>query len=369
MKIRCNTQDLINGINIVQKAVSSKTTMPILKGIMLKANSNKLTLTGNDLNIGIENHVETEIETEGSIVVSSKLFGEIIRKLPDETVEIFVDENNTVHINCNYSKFELIGQATDEFPSLPEVDDSDSISINRELLKNMIRQTIFATATGDTRPILTGTLMKIEDGIISMVSLDGYRLAIRMANIVGTENKSAIIPAKTLSEVSKIISSIEDSGDININISDKHIMFNFDDIKIVSRLLEGEFIKYSQMIPKEYKSKVVVSTNQLLKSIERASLVAREGRNTSIKISISDDFMNISSNVEIGSVNEDVKINLEGDDLIIGFNPKYLSDALKVIDSEEVVLELSSSVSPCIIKPLDNENYIYLVSAVRIPKQ
>lgn len=367
MKIICSQKELNNAVHIVQKAVSTKTTLPILKGILLEAKDNKLKLVGNDLDIGIENYIETKIIKEGSIVISSRLFGDIIRKLPSSEIEIEVDDNNNVFIRCENSDFKLVGHPAMEFPELPFVEDKNTYTIGQDLFKNMIRQTIFATSQDETRPILTGSLIEISDNKISMVAIDGYRLALRKAYLNTDIDNKAVIPSKTLNEINRILSN-ESEGNIYISFTDKHILFTIDETRIISRLLEGEFINYLQIIPKEFKSNVKVSTKNLLDSIERASLLAKEGKNNLIKFSVKDDIMNVSSNVEIGSVNEQVPIELEGDDLDIGFNSKYLLEALKIIDSEELYLEFTTGVSPCIIKPTDNDNYIYLLLPVRLSK-
>ncbi|MDK2919579.1 MAG: polymerase subunit beta [Candidatus Petromonas sp.] len=367
MKIICSQKKLSNAVNIVQKAVSTKTTLPILKGILLEANENKLKLVGNDLDIGIESHIEANIINEGAIVVSSRIFGDIIRKLPDSDVEIEVDSQNNISIKCENSDFKLVGQTSIEFPELPHVQQEDTYVIGQDLFRNMIRQTAFATSQDETRPVLTGALIEIEDNNISMVAIDGYRLALRQAYLNSTTSNKAVVPGKTLNEISRILSN-ESDGNIYISFTDKHILFTIDEVRIISRLLEGEFINYEQIIPREYKSKVRVNTKELLNSIERASLLAKEGKNNLIKFSIKDELMYISSNVEIGSVKEEVNIDLEGDDLEIGFNSKYLLDALKVVDSEEINLEFTTSVSPCVMKPADNENYTYLVLPVRLSK-
>ncbi len=367
MKVICSQKDLANAVSIVQKAVSTKTTLPILKGILLEAKNNVLKLVGNDLDIGIENYFETQVIKEGSIVISSKIFTEIVRKLPDSDVEIEVDDANNVSIVCANSSFKLVGQPAVEFPELPYVKEGSTYLIDKELLRNMIRQTIFATSQDETRPVLTGALIEIVDNELSMVAIDGYRLALRKAYIDTDINNRAVIPSKTLSEVNRILGN-ESKGNINISFTDKHILFSIDETRIISRLLEGEFINYKQIIPNENKSKVKVNTKELLDSIERASLLAKEGKNNLIKFSIKDECMSISSNVEIGSANEEVRIELEGNDVDIGFNSKYLIEALKVIDSEEIYAEFTTSVSPCIIKPSDNENYIYLVLPVRLSK-
>lgn len=366
MKFICSQSDLANAINTVQKAVSTKSTHPILKGILIEAQDKQIKLTGNDLNVGIECYFEAQVTEPGSIVVSSRLFGEIIRKLPDSEIRIGVDEQNQVHIECEKSKFNLVGQASAEFPELPELGNTEVCDLDCDLFKNMIRQTLFATSQDESRPILTGCLIEIENGAMTMVAIDGYRLALRNASVNPSATGRAVIPGKTLSEVGKIISSMTGEDFIRLAFTDKHILFEVGAVRIISRLLEGEFIKYGQIIPKDNKSKVIVNTNEILNSIERASLLARESKNSSIKLTVSKNSMYISSNVEAGNAVEEVEIKLEGPELEIGFNPKYLVDALKVMDSEELHMEFSTSVSPCIMKPMDQDSYTYLVLPVRM---
>ncbi|MCT4618133.1 MAG: DNA polymerase III subunit beta [Marinisporobacter sp.] len=365
MKIICNQRKLSSSINTVQKAVSSKTPMPILKGILLETCGEQLKLVGTDLEIGIENYIEAEIISSGAVVLSAKILGDIIRKLPDADIEIEVDENNNTIIRCENSEFTLIGQAAVEYPELPVVEEEDVYKLPQDLLKNMIKQTVFATSLDETRPILSGVLMELHQDAINMVALDGYRLALRKANAKNTLNQKSVIPSKTLNEINRILSE-EENTDVEIFFTDKHVLFNMNQTRVISRLLEGEFINYHQIIPKEYKSRAKVKTKHLLDSIERASLLAKEGKNNLVKFSVSDECMNITSNAEIGKVFESVSIELEGDDIDIGFNSKYFLDALKIIDSEEVYLEFTTSVSPCIVKPVDHNNYTYLILPVRL---
>ncbi|BEP27671.1 DNA polymerase III subunit beta [Helicovermis profundi] len=367
MNFSCNQTILSDSINIVQKAVSLKTTKPILKGILLKAYNNQLKLVGNNLSIGIENTIEANVKKEGSIVISSKLFGEIIRKLPNETINFSVNENNVIDITCLNTKFSIQGQSALEFPEIEEIDNTEEYEINSLIFKNMIRQTIFAISLDDSRPILTGSLIEIKNDNLSMVSIDGYRLSLKNISIDSDFVNKAVIPGKTLSEVNKILSQLNENNEkIKISITDKHIMFNIEKIKIISRLLDGEFIKYDQIIPNEFNSIVKINTSELLRSIERASLLAIESKSNTIKMIFKNSNLNISTNVEIGSVDENVDIELKGKEIEIGFNPKYLMDALKIIDSEEVIMKLTTSVSPCIIKPVDDESYTYLILPVRL---
>ncbi len=365
MKCTCNQKTLNDAIMIVQKAVSGKTTLPILKGIHLELKDSRLYLIGTDLSLGIETSIEADVEKEGVIIVSSKLIGEIVKKLPDAPVYLEVVDQQLI-INCLKSEFKLSGSNSEDFPSLPEKNGDLIMSLDKHVLKNMIRQTIFATSIDETRPILTGSLFELENNQLSLVSIDGYRLALKTTSVTNPQFYRAVIPSKTLNEVMKILSINEEIEDVKIDCSDKYMFFEIKNIKVSSRLLEGDFIKYSQIIPKDHKSVVQIKTIEFLDGLERASLLAREVKNSSIKMSIKDYVMVISSNVEVGSVREEIKINLEGPELEIGFNPKYLIDALKVIDSEMVLLEFSTSVSPCIVKPQDQINYIYLVLPVRI---
>lgn len=366
MKFSCHQRDLAEGLNSVQKAVSVKTTLPILKGILVETDGDCLRLTGNDLNLGIEARIPAVVAEQGSVVVSSRIFGEIIRKLPETRLEFTVDESHQVSIDCDHSSFNLLGQSGVEFPELPQVEDADSFELSQELLRSMIRQTIFATSQDEARPILTGVLVEAENGEMSMVAIDGYRLALRKETIDPAIRKRAVIPGKTLSELSRLMTG-ENEDTVRISMTERHILFEINEIRVVSRLLEGEFIKYGQIIPKEKKSVIVADVLELTNAIERASLMAREGKNSSIRFTIRDDQMTIRSNVEIGSVREELDIQLEGEDIEIGFNPRYMLDALKVMESEQVILEMTTPVSPCIMKPLDSATYLYLVLPVRMP--
>ncbi|SKA97435.1 DNA polymerase-3 subunit beta [Caloramator quimbayensis] len=363
MWFTCEKELLENAINTVQRATSNKTTYQILEGILIKAIDNKVVLTATDLDLGIETYIKANVNKNGAIVVNSKLFGEFIRKLPNDIIMIEVKDNN-VFIKCNKSEFVIVGNNPDEFPSLPSINENTMYEISQDLLRNMIRQTIFAIAQDETRPILTGILFEIKDGMLNFVALDGYRLALKSESIESSQNISAVIPGKTLSEISKILEPSDDI--VKITFTPNHILFTFENTKIISRLLDGEFINYRQIVPDEYKLRVKVSKNELLDSIERASLLAREGKTNLIKFEISDDKMVITSNSQIGKVYEEIEIELEGEGIKIAFNSKYFVDVLRIIDSEEIYLEFSTSVSPCVVKKCDSNNYIYLVLPVRL---
>lgn len=364
MKLRIQQRELSRCINIVQKGISSKTTLPILSGILLETKDGKLKLTGTDLEIGIKSSVDCEVIKDGSIVITSRLFGDIIRKLPDMPVDISVDENNNMHIQCGNSKFNLIGQSAIDYPQLPEIYESSYFEIPMDLLKTMIRQTIFATAQDETRPILTGALLEISKNNVSLVAIDGYRLAVKKVPVNVNEDIKVVVPAKTLNEVSKILE--DDDGEIKISYNQGNVIFNIGDTIITSRLLEGQFLNYNDIIRNEYKLKVKVNTRILQEGLERASLLAREGKNNLVKLDISDEKLIITSNSEIGDVHEEVPIKLEGNDIKIAFNSKYILEGIKAIDSEEIEMNMISNVNPCIIRPVDDNSYTYLVLPVRL---
>ena len=364
MKVIVEQKDLANCINIVQKGISAKSTLPILSGILLEVRNGKLILTGTDLEIGIESSIDCQVIEEGSIVITSRIFGDMIRKLPNLPVEIEVKEDNNVSINCGNSKFKIIGQPALEYPQLPELIDEISFNIPKDLLKNMIKQVIFATAQDETRPVLTGALLEVNNNNATLVALDGYRLAVKKISIDCPNEVKVVIPSKTLNELSKILE--DDDSDVTIMFTNSHIIFDLGDTVLLSRLIEGQFLNYKDIIRNEYKSKIKVKTKDIQQSIERASLLAREGKNNLVKLDISDDNLIISSNSEIGNIHEEVNIELEGGDIQIAFNSKYILDGIRVLECEDIEMHFVSNISPCIIKPLEDESYTYLILPVRL---
>ncbi|MGI6697823.1 MAG: DNA polymerase III subunit beta [Clostridiales bacterium] len=365
MKIVCSKDQLLEGILITQKAVPPRTTLPILQGILFDCRDHSLYIRATDLEIGIECRVEAEVVEKGWVVLDSRLLGEIVRKLPPEEVEITVNESNIAEITCANSRFRLQGQGGEEFPQLPQVDGEKSLSIPQDLFKSMIRQVVFACAVEETRPILTGALIECSRGELSMAALDGFRLAVRTARLDSlSDDITAVVPAKTLNEIQRIMKDTQD--DVKIEFTGSHVLFGLENTRVISRVLEGEFINYRQIIPDEYGTSIRLKNIDLLESCERASLLAREGRNNLIKLNIAKDILEITSNAEIGEVREELAVETEGKDLEIAFNSKYLTDALKVIEDEYVNIEFTTSVSPCIIKPEGSEAYTYLLLPVRV---
>ena len=369
MKFTCNQQVLAKALNTVSKAVSNRTTIPILKGIMIKATEEgSLILTASDLEISIKKEINADVQEPGAIVVMAKLFGDIIRKLPNEDILISCDESGTVLIKTSFSEFNVVSFPTDEFPEIGNKEEgSESITLDRDIFREMIRKTSFAASVDESKGVLTGILTEIDEEFIKMVSLDGFRLALVKENMKSASSNKFIIAAKVMNEISKIISEDEEDSDINIMLGEKREVINVGSNEIIIRRMEGEFIKYNDILPTENTTNVIVSKEMLLESIERASLLSREGKNNLIKMIIKNDLMTITSRSEEGNVKEEIIVEKTGNDLEIGFNSKFVLDVLKVIDDEQVSLNFKTGVSPCVVKPVDGDYYEYLILPVRIP--
>lgn len=366
MKFTCSQAALSKSINTVIKAVSTRTTIPILKGILVDIKKGRATLTASDLNISIETSFDVQNSTDGSTVVNAKLFGDIVRKLPNSLINIDCEkEPMKMCINCIGSDFSIVALPAEEFPIIAAKTTSNFIELNKKDFEDVIRKIVFSASIDEKKGILTGCLFNLKEYEIEAVALDGFRMAIaKKETKVGTL-KSVIIPADILTEVQKILN--EENGDmISVLFEDKKAEFLTEDTRVVARLLEGDFIKYKDILPTTYSTKITVNREDMLSSIERASLFAKEGKNNLVKLSISEDFIDIESKSEEGNVKEHIGTEKEGQDLIIGFNSKYLMDVLKVINDEEVVFEMGSSVSSCLIKPVEGSEYTYLVLPVRI---
>lgn len=364
MKFICEKQKLQEGISISSKAITGKTTMPILEGIYISAKDNQLKLIGSDMDVSIETMVDADIKEEGSIVIDSRIFGEIIRKLPNSEIIIETLENEIIQITCQKSVFNLVYMNGEDYPELPKINESLSVEVPQNILKSMIRGTSFAIAQDETRPILQGILFEVKDKKLNLVALDGYRLAIRTEFLDNDNNIEVVIPGKTLNEVSRILEDISDI--VKITFTDNHILFNLSNTKIISRLLDGKFVNYSSLLPQEYKILLDVKKQELQNCIERASLMAKDSNSNLIKLDIQEENMIITSNSQLGKVREELNINLQGGEIQIAFNSKYLLDVLKNIEDDEVKLEMTSGVSPCVIKCKNTDNSKYLVLPVRL---
>ena len=363
MKLIISKSNLLSGLQIASKAVSNKTTMSILECIMVDATKGIITLTGNDMDLGIETIIEGEIVEKGAIALDAKIFLEIVRKLPDSDVTIETDSSYKTIITCEKAKFTIIGKSGEDFSYLPIVERDDSIVVSQFTLKEVVRQTIFAISDNDNNKLMTGELFEIKDDMLRVVALDGFRVSIRKIQLRETYSpKKVVVPGKTLNEVSKILPGNADSF-VTISFTPKHIVFEFDNTTVVSRLIEGEYFKIDQMLSNDYETKVKVNKKELLSCIDRATLLVKEGDKKPIIINFLDESMELKINSILGSMNEDIDIEKQGKDLMIGFNPKFMIDALRVIDDEEVYLYMVNSKAPCFIKN-EEESYIYMILPV-----
>ena len=366
MKFTCSQSVLLKAVNMVSKAVSAKTTVPALKGILLQVKDNELVLTGSDLDFSVITRIDVVEAEEGSIIVSAKLFSEIIRKLPNAMVRAFSDEKNRLSISCLDSNFNIVGAPSDEYPSVGVVSSTESVELNNKAFRNLIGRTSFAASIDEKKGVLVGCLVKISGGFIEMVSLDGFRMAVAKEETGNSENVSIIVPAKILNEISKLLSEQEAAENIKLDIEERKIQISAGDVRMISRLLDGEFIRYNDILPKMYKTRIIVSREELQSSVERASLFVIEGKNNLIKLKIDGNGIEITSRNDSGNVNDIVSAELEGDPIEIGFNSKYMMDVLKVVGEEEIALEMTNSLSACMIKQVDGDSYQYLVLPVRL---
>lgn len=363
MKLIFTKSSLNKAVGIVMKAVPTRTTMSILECILIDASTNEIKFTANDMELGIETIVEGEIIEKGKVAIDAKIFSEIVRKLPDSDVTIQTDDKFKTIITCEKAKFNIAAQSGEDFSYLPVIEKEDYITVSEFTLKEVIRQTIFSIADNDTNKMMTGELFEIEGNILKVVSLDGHRISIRKIEL--KENyaqKKVIVPGKTLQEISKIIGG-EAEALVDISFTKNHIVFEFDKTVVVSRLIEGEYFKIDQMLSSDYETKVRIHKKELLDCIDRATLLIKEGDKKPIIIDIKDGTMELKIKSQIGSMDETIFITKEGKDLLIGFNPKFLIDALRVIDDEEVDLYFMNAKAPCFIKD-ENQSYIYLILPV-----
>ena len=363
MKIICSKAELLQGVNTVLKAVPAKTTMPILECILIDTTDGQIKLTANDMELGIETKIKGDILDKGKIALEAKLFSEIVRKLPDSEVSIQTDDSYRALIKCEKAKFNIAGKSGEDFSYLPEIEKTQMISLSQFSLKEIIRQTIFSIADNENNRLMTGELFEINGNELKVVSLDGHRISIRKIELKETYNPvKVVVPGKTLNEISKILTGgIEDN--VRIFITGRHIMFEFDDTVVVSRLIEGEYFRIEQMLSSDYETKISMNKKELQSCIERASLLVKEGDKKPIIMNIMDESMELKINSFIGSMNEDIDIVKTGKDLMIGFNPKFILDALRVIDDENIVIYMINPKAPCFIRD-EEQKYIYLILPV-----
>lgn len=372
MNIKCDLKELINGLNIVSKTTSSKTTMPILEGVLIEAYQNTLKLITNDLEIGSEHFFECTVLEEGKTVVDIKMLNEIVRKIEDETVEISVDDNVFILKSIN-GIFKLAVMNPNEYPKLPVFDVENTVELEQRVFKDMIKRTLFSISNDENRPIYNGALVKVEDNVLTIVAIDGFRLSLRKYLSEKTINNfKAIIPGKVLSELLKILSDGEEDF-VKIGVNKNQALFEMGNSIIISRIIEGEFLNYNTIIPESSETRIRVKTKSLLDSFERVALFAKENKEkdkkSPVKMNVGIDGIVLSCVSETGDAKEAITSFVEGKDIEIGFNPRYVIEALKVIDDPEIYVEFNSSISPVLIKPIVSNEFIYVVLPIKLRQE
>ena len=357
--------DLSDAVLKVSKGTSNKTTNPILEGIKVVAEEDYVTLSATDLELSIEKTIKGMVQIEGEMVVPGKFFCEYIKKLNNEQIELHCDEKNMLSIKYTDSVGKIQCLNSNEFPEIKKFEDSPYFEMKSKDLKGLISKCIYAVAVEDVRPILKGVKLEITKDKVTAVALDGYRLAVVHKPVHNTTAEfSCIVPARSLNEISKLL---DDSDNIiKLNVGRNFLMVDIDNTKITTRLLEGDFINYTQIIPQDFTTNIVLNKDQLLDALERASLLSRVDRNNLVKFDIADKVMVLSSKSEIGDIKENITISLTGNDMSIAFNARYFTEALRVCNDEFLKLQFTSSVSPCIITSNDSDEFLYLILPVRI---
>ncbi len=368
MKIICNTQQLSEACLNVQRAVSTKSTIPAIEGILLNADSGVLSVTGYDLEVGIHTSLNVRVEESGSIILGAKLFCDILRRLPDETVTIETDERQMAVICSGQAEYSLIGISADEYPELPAIEVDNPLIISQSLLKDMIRQTIFAVSTSDAKPVHTGIKFELTENQIRLVAVDGYRLAMRTETIIYQgDSISFVVPAKTLNEVTKLLSETEEN--IEIGVGKRHIIFKIENYNVISRLLDGEFLDYRAAVPASSTTTARVNTRKLTDMVDRTSLIITDRLKSPLRCIFSEDSIKTSCITSIGKAMDQIDANIEGARVEIGFNNRYFLDALHAADTDELRIELNGALSPMKILPPEGESFLFLVLPVRLKSE
>ena len=366
MKCICNKIVLREALTNVSRVIASKSSIPALEGVQLKAYGNSLTLTGYDMEAGITTTIDAQVLAEGEIVLPARLFSDMIRKMAAEDISISVGEKLLTEVVGGAARFTIMGIASEEFPELPRVEEGEGISLPQDKLKSMIEQTLFAIAQTDTKPVHTGSLFDLAEGKLHVVSVDGYRLALRSEVVGGDQTMSFVVPGKVLGEIVKLL---KDDGEnpASLTVSRRHIVFSIDSYNVISRLLEGEFLDYKVSIPQGGKTTVIANTREFIEGVERASLLISDRLRSPLRINFDPEgSIQISCSTPLGKSYDEVACTLEGDGVEMGFNNKYIMDALKASGSDEVRLELSGPLSPIKVMPLEGDEFLFLVLPVRL---
>lgn len=364
MKFTVNRSDIAEAVSNIQRAVSTKSSIPALEGILLKAAEGQLELCAYDMELSITTVIPAKVQEEGKSVLSAKIFSDIVRKTPDDTIEITVDGKDMATIESGCSKFTIIGIPAAEFPELPQVTGSETFQLSGGVLKSMIRQTVFAVAESDAKPIHQGSMFHIEEGQLDVVAVDGYRLAKRTESIEYPGKLSFVVPGKTLVEVLKLLKDSEDA--LEISAGQRHIIFKIENYTVISSLLEGEFLNYKATIPTSSKTNVVMKSREAIESVERVSLLITDRIKSPIRCVFSDNEVKLLCTTSMGRASDQISVAMEGEEVEIGFNNRYLLDALRNTECDEIRVGLSGPLSPMTIRPKEGESFLFLVLPVRL---
>ncbi len=367
MKITCDKQTLWTAISKVVLAVSAKSTIQSLEGILLKAKGDMLHLTGYDLEFGISTKIEARIIEEGSVVLSAKIFADIVRRLPSEDLTLSCDDKLLCEINSGLASYTILGISADDFPELPSLSGTSNFSISQNKLASMINQTLFAIAVSDSKPVHTGSLFDVEGDTLTIVSVDGYRLALRREKVSATEDMSFIVPGKALSDILRLL--VDSDDEVNIEVSKKHILFNISDCIVISRLLEGDFLNYKTAIPNQKSTTVTIKTREFMESIERTGLLISDRLRSPLKVEFEKNQIQISCSTTIGKANDQLDCVIEGEPVEMGFNNRYLLDALKATGCDQVQLGIGGALAPMTITPMQSEEFLFLVLPIRLKNE
>lgn len=364
MKIICDKAKLVEIVSNVSRAVSPKSTLAALEGILIKASGGRVNFSGYDLEMGMQASMEAKVLEEGEIVLTAKLFVDIVRKMAGETVSIDTDAKMLTVIKSGVSEFTILGIPAEEFPEIPAIKDSAAVKVPQNMLKSMIEQTLFAVATNDSKPVHTGSLFEISENMLTVVSVDGFRLALRREKLHDCQNISFVIPGKTLNEISKLLDEKDEL--VDIDVSNKHIIFNISGYNVLSRLLEGEFLDYKAAIPAASATVITVNKREFMGSIERTSLLISDKLKSPLRVNFNEDSIKMSCSTAIGKAYDEISCKIKGDGVEMGFNNRYLLEALRAADCDEVNLVVNGALSPMKIVPLKDESFLFLVLPVRL---
>ena len=367
MKFTVNKKDIAEAVSNIQRAVSTKTSIPALEGILLTAQDTTLELCAYDMELGITTVIPAQVSESGKSVLSAKIFSDIVRRSPAETLTIAVDEKNMATLESGYSRFTIIGIPAAEFPELPRLSDATQITLPANLLKSMIRQTLFAVAESDAKPIHQGSLFNLEQGMLDVVSVDGYRLAVRSEPVDYPDELSFVVPGKTLGEILKLLKDTDDP--VELAAGRRHILFTIDNYTVISSLLEGEVLNYKAAIPPESQTEVILKTREAIDSVERVSLLITDRLKSPVRCLFADNEVKLNCTTSMGRASDQIDVEMTGQSVEIGFNNRYLLEALRNTECDEVKVQLGGPLSPMKVVPKEGNSFLFLVLPVRLKSE